>query len=62
MEIHNFDIILIRPLFLGKDKIFSLKFNEHFFTFFAHLTLIWVGRGGGGFYPPVGFPLITQKR
>ena len=34
--------------------------------FMLNLTLIWVGRGEGGgggyFTPPVGFPVITQKR
>ena len=48
----NFQYIALQ--YQSKEVLY-LGWNEH------HLTLIWVGEGEE-FYPPVGFPLKTQKR
>ena len=50
--------------FIAPSK--KLLWKKALFLFFVvMLTLIWVwgaGDGDGGNFPPVGFPLITQKR
>ena len=48
---------------LKSAKIFYVGFKvcHPDVDFGDYLTLIWVGKGGN-VTPPVGFPLITQKR
>ena len=58
------DVLFLYPLKTSENLWFSDVFRgyKNGTPGSNGLILIWVGGRGANFTPPVGFPLITQKR